>query len=230
MRANSLDDLMTRPCPLCQTPQPKLFFHSPQRDYLRCQRCGSIFVPKDDLLPPEAEKARYDLHENDPANKGYRKFLQQLTRPLIAHIDPPPQHGLDFGSGPGPVLAQMLETQGYTLSLYDPFYAPDPKVLNRTYDFVTCTEVVEHFYHPAREWEQLIHCLKPGGWLEIMTKLIDDLSSFPNLHCITDRTHVSFFSRQTLEFLTKRDGLDIKLFGDNTILIHKPMSHQGVRG
>ena len=207
-------------------PHPKFFYQGPQRDYLRCQHCGLIFVPEDELLSPKAEKARYDLHENDAANRGYRKFLQQLTQPLIAHMGPPPQHGLDFGSGPGPVLAQMLKTRGYTLSLYDPFYAPDQKVLDRTYDFVTCTEVMEHFYQPAKEWEWLLNCLKPGGWLGIMTKLIDDLSIFPDMHYITDDTHVSFFSRQTFKFLTKRDGLDIKFFGDNTILIHKPLPHR----
>ena len=125
---------MYRPCPLCKTLDPKIFYHGPQRDYLRCQKCGLIFVPKDELLSPEDEKARYDLHENDPSNSGYRRFLKQLTQPLIEHIGPPPQHGLDFGSGPGPALAQMLESQGYEMSLYDPFYEPQTEALNERYD------------------------------------------------------------------------------------------------
>jgi len=151
---------MYRACPLCQTPKPRDFYHGPQRDYLLCRRCSLIYVPKDKLLPPKAEKARYDLHENDPANKGYRRFLQQLTRPLIAHIGPPPQHGLDFGSGPGPVLVQMLEKKGYPMAHFDPYYDPDPEVLDQTYDFVTCTEVLEHFYQPAREWRLLLGLLQ----------------------------------------------------------------------
>lgn len=213
---------MNRPCPLCQTPHPKLFFEGPQRDYLRCRYCGLIFVTKDALLPPKAEKARYDLHENDPTNKGYRQFLKKLTHPLIRHIGPPPQQGIDFGSGPGPVLAQMLKSRGYQIARYDPYYQPDPGVLNQTYDFVTCTEVMEHFYQPAREWNVLLEILKPESWLGIMTKLIDDLTAFPEMHYITDDTHVSFFSRRTFRFLAKRDSLIVKFFGDNTILIQKP--------
>ncbi len=213
---------MYRPCPLCQTPKPKSFYHGPQRDYLRCQRCGLIYVPKDELLPPKQEKARYDLHENDPTNRGYRRFLKQLTLPLIAQIGPPPQHGLDFGSGPGPVLARMLEDKGYQIERFDPYYAPKSEVLERTYDFVTCTEVMEHFYQPAREWRLLLGLLQAGSWLGIMTKLVDDPAAFPEMHYITDDTHVSFFSRRTFKFLARRDGVKVKFFGDNTILIQKP--------
>ena len=212
---------MYHSCPLCQTPHPKFFYQGPQRDYLRCQQCGLIFVPEDELLPSKTEKARYDLHENNPANKGYRQFLQQLTHPLLKQIGPPPQQGLDFGCGPGPALAQMLESQGYTIARYDPYYEPDPAVLKRTYDFLTCTEVMEHLYKPAREWELLLKLLQSGGWLGIMTKLVDDLAAFPEMHYITDDTHVSFFSRRTFTFLAKRDGLNAKFFGDNTILIQK---------
>ena len=223
MRADTQDDPMYRPCPLCETPHSKFFFEGPQRDYLRCHRCGLIFVPKDELLPPKAEKARYDLHENNPANEGYRHFLQKLTRPLMRHIGPPPQHGLDFGSGPGPVLVKMLKSRGYKMTRYDPYYQPDPGVLNQMYDFVTCTEVMEHFYHPATEWDLLLDLLKPASWLGIMTKLIDDPSTFAEMHYITDDTHVSFFCRRTFKYLAKRDNLTIKFFGDNTILIQKPI-------
>jgi len=213
---------MYRACPLCHTPDPHFFYHGPQRDYLQCQRCGLIYVPKEELLPPKAEKARYDLHENDPTDQGYRHFLSQLCRPLIDTIGPPPQHGLDFGCGPGPVLALMLKNRGYTISCYDPYYEPNPEALEQTYDFVTCTEVMEHLYTPAREWKLLLKLLKPGGWLGLMTQLNNDPEKFPDLHYIKDATHVSFFSRRTFNFLARRDNLQVKFFGSNTLLIKKP--------
>jgi SAM-dependent methyltransferase len=212
---------MVRPCPLCKKPQPNLFYPGPQRNYLRCQRCSLIFVPMDELLPPKAEKARYDLHENDPANKGYRRFLQQLIQPLIAHVGPPPQHGLDFGCGPGPVLALMLKNRGYTISCYDPYYEPNPQALEQTYDFVTCTEVMEHFYTPAQEWQLLLKLLKPGGWFGLMTQLMDNPEKFPDSDYIKDATHVSLFSRQTFKYLARQDKLEVKFFGDNVILMKK---------
>mgnify|MGYP001069282221 CR=1 FL=1 len=213
---------MYRPCPLCQKTKPGFFFNGPHRDYLRCQRCGLIYVPKDELLPPKAEKSRYDLHENDPTHKGYRRFLQQHIQRLIAQIGPPPQYGLDFGSGPGPVLAQMIEKQGYPMARFDPYYDADSEVLNQTYNFITCTEVFEHFYQPAREWRLLLELLQAGGWLGVMTKLVDQPADFPEMHYISDDTHVSFYSRRTFRFLTRRDSLKAKFFGDNIILIQKP--------
>lgn len=214
---------MCGPCPLCKTPKPSFFYHGPQRDYLRCRKCGLIFVPREELPLPAAEKARYDLHENDPTDQGYRRFLNQVIKPLLAHIGPPPQHGLDFGSGPGPVLAQMLTAQGYRMACFDPFYRPHPKALGQSYDFITCTEAMEHFHQPAKEWQILRRLLRPGGWLGIMTKLVDDLSQFSKMHYLSDLTHVSFYSRQTFNYLARQDGLRVKFYSDNVILIQKPI-------
>jgi 2-polyprenyl-3-methyl-5-hydroxy-6-metoxy-1,4-benzoquinol methylase len=200
-----------------------MMYRGAHREYLRCQHCGLIFVPKKALLPPEEEKARYDLHNNHINDPGYQNFLQQLCQPLIEHIGPPPQRGLDFGCGPGPALAHMLASQGYKMDLYDPNYEPHPEVLKKNYDFVTCTEVMEHLYQPAREWKILLGLVKSGGWLGIMTKLIEDPAAFPKMHYIQDATHVSFYSRATFKFLAKRSALDVKFVGDNVILLHKPL-------
>ncbi len=217
---------MYRDCPLCKTKQPEFFYQGPDRVYLQCWHCGLIFVHKDALLSPDEEKARYDLHENDIHDPGYQNFLKQLSQPLIEHIGPPPQRGLDFGCGPGPALAHMLESYGYDMTLYDPYYEPRPEALSDIYDFVTCTEVMEHLYQPAREWKVLLSLVKPGGWLGFMTKLVDDPAAFPDMHYISDQTHVCFFSRQTFKFLAKHSALDVKFFGDNVILLHKPEESQ----
>ena len=156
---------MTETCPLCKNIQTSFLYRDQYRTYPRCPNCALIFVSRKDLLQPHQEKERYDLHQNDPQDEGYRQFLNQLAQPLIKRIGPPPLEGLDFGSGPGPVLTMILEEQGYRMSLYDPYYAPDKSPLQRSYDFVTCTETIEHFYAPDKEWRLLISLLKPGaGW------------------------------------------------------------------
>lgn len=219
---------MPETCPLCQYPHTNAFHRDEYRDYLRCPNCALIFVSRAALLPPGEEKARYDLHENDPADPGYRRFLRQLITPLTQNLKKPPLNGLDFGSGPRPALAMMLEEQGYKINLFDPYYAPQPENLRRTYDFVTCTEAIEHFYNPGEEWELLLSLVKPGGWLGIMTKLIDNREDLKASHYIKDETHVSFFSRQTFRYLAKRDGLKAECIGDNVILLQKRNLEEGV--
>jgi len=163
---------MTQPCPLCLHPETNAFYRDADRDYHRCTQCALIFVSRADLLSAQEEKERYDLHENNPDDPGYRHFLSQLINPLLSKIGPPPLLGLDFGSGPGPTLSVMLEEQGYRIKLYDPFYAPHIETLEQTYDFVTCTETLEHFNDPNKEWDLLIKLVKPGGWLGLMTLMV----------------------------------------------------------
>ena len=67
----------------------------------------------------------------------------------------------------------MLEEQGYRMSLYDPFFAPSPDALERRYDFITCTETVEHFYQPGKEFRRLDRLLRSGGWLGVMTEMLE---------------------------------------------------------
>ena len=88
-------------------------------------------------LSPEQEREIYQLHDNDPSHPGYRTFLSKLTEPLLERL-PSGASGLDFGCGPGPALAQMLEAEGMAVSLYDPYFYPSAVALDQTYDFITC--------------------------------------------------------------------------------------------
>ena len=63
----------------------------------------------------------------------------------------------------------MLIQEGFKVSLYDPFFYPSKDVLTNQYDFITCTETVEHFHDPYKEFNILDDLLKPGGWLGVMT-------------------------------------------------------------
>ena len=195
-----------------------MFHQDKTRTYHRCPECFLIFVDRDDLLTPGEEKVRYDLHQNDPKDPRYRKHLNQLAQPLLARLGPTSQNGLDFGSGPGPTLSLVLDEAGHHMTLYDPFYAPDDESLQKRYDFVTCTETMEHFHHPGEEWLLLTSLIKPGGWLGIMTSLINGPDSFPNWYYKDDDTHVCFYSEATFQFLATRDHLSVEIINDNVIL------------
>lgn len=207
-------------CPLCCKQHHMLYAQDKRRDYWQCKQCALVFVPPHQHLSSEQEKAEYDLHENRFENDGYRQFLMRTAEPLLAKLKTPSM-GLDFGCGPGPVLAQILESYGHAVNLYDVFYYPDTSVLDKQYDFITATETIEHFHTPAKEWAVWMECLKPGGWLAIMTKRVIDADHFKHWHYKNDRTHVSFFSEATFHFLAKRDGLKIQFPSKDVVLMQK---------
>ncbi|CAH0527319.1 class I SAM-dependent methyltransferase [Vibrio hippocampi] len=207
-------------CPLCSALSIQHYHSDKKRDYLQCQECQLVFVPRQQRLNADAEKEIYDLHLNDPNDSGYRRFLSRIVSPLAQRISPQSK-GLDFGCGPGPTLSLMFEEQGHLMSLYDLYYYPELSVLNYQYDFITATEVIEHLYEPNTVWQQWLSLLKPSGWLGLMTKLVIDVEAFANWHYKNDQTHVVFFSRATFIYLAQRDNLEIEFIGNDVILLRK---------
>ncbi|ABM03878.1 Methyltransferase type 11 [Psychromonas ingrahamii 37] len=208
-------------CPLCSSNQTQFYFEDKNRCYFQCSRCELVFVPEEQRLNAVSEKAHYDQHENDPDDQGYRHFLSRLSLPLLERIDSDTA-GLDFGCGPGPALAHMLREAGHNIALYDIYYQPDTDVLEKTYDFVTATEVIEHLYDPKNIWSQWLNLVKPGGWIGIMTKQVIDLEAFSRWHYKNDPTHVCFFSRATFRYLAERDKLKLEFIGNDVVLLRKP--------
>ncbi|MGR8932544.1 MAG: class I SAM-dependent methyltransferase [Gammaproteobacteria bacterium] len=210
-------------CPLCLYNDISLFHRDKKRDYFRCRRCLLVFVPPRQHLDTKAEKAVYDLHENQLDDPGYRRFLSRLAIPLIKRL-PAGASGLDYGCGPGPLLARMLQTQGHRIELYDPFYANDVERLQRRYDFIACTEAAEHFRQPFQEFQRLFCMLKPGGLLGIMTKLVIDAEAFSRWHYKNDMTHISFYSRPTLLWLGDRYRCEVEIIGKDVIIFQNRFS------
>ncbi len=209
------------PCPLCGAIEAAHFHRDARRDYYRCGVCALVYVPTAYRLPPEAERAVYDQHENSPEDPGYRRFLGRLFTPLKARLAPGAE-GLDFGAGPGPTLSVMFEEAGHPMAIYDPFFAPHPEVLERHYDFITATEVVEHLYAPGEELARLAGRLRPGGWLGLMTKRVTSPEAFVGWHYILDPTHVCFFSEATFRWLAEHLGLEVAFPAADVVLLQKP--------
>jgi SAM-dependent methyltransferase len=187
---------------------------------LRCEQCKLVFVPSQYWLDPEEEKARYDLHENDPNDEGYRRFLGHLFEPLHARLEPLSQ-GLDFGSGPGPTLSLMLEEVGHLMDLYDPFYADHPEVFEQSYDFITATEVIEHLHDPWTEIQRLWKLLRFGGYLAIMTQLVIDKQAFSTWHYKDDHTHVAFYSEPTFRWIAQQLNAPLTFLPKNVIFLQR---------
>lgn len=207
-------------CPLCSC-SSRFYAEDARRNYFQCPCCDLVFADPASHLDAAAEKAVYDLHRNDPDDSGYRAFLARLLTPFKERLQPG-MEGLDYGCGPGPALARMLNEAGMRIALYDPFYAPDAAVLNRTYDFVACTETVEHFRRPAEDWEQLVALLRPGAWLGVVTQLVISRERFCGWQYKNDPTHVSFYSTTVFQWLACHFRLELQQAGRDVMLLRKP--------
>ena len=111
-------------CSLCASLEISEYFKDQRRSYVQCSRCDLVFVPSQEYVTREAEKAEYDLHRNNIDDAGYRGFLSRLMQPLLERLSPSAS-GLDFGCGPGPALAHMLREAGFEMAVYDSFFACD---------------------------------------------------------------------------------------------------------
>ena len=212
-------DPASLPCPLCGHLGLQSSLQAVGRTFFRCPVCDLLSVAASDRPDASAEKAHYLTHENDPDDSGYRGFLDRLLVPLAARLEPG-SRGLDYGSGPGPTASRMLAGRGFTTACYDPFFAPDTGQLARVYDFVVCTESVEHFHAPGREFERIDRLVRPGGWIGIMTELVDERLS-ESWWYLRDPTHVCFYSMATLTWIAARFAWVVEAPQRNVVLMHK---------
>lgn len=197
-------------CPLCGDSRTRVFLGASEdslegRSYFECALCRLVFLSPDLRLSGEEEKKRYDLHCNSPEDEGYLRFLSRLTEPLT-RILPPGSEGLDYGCGPGPALSVLLSRSGFKTADYDPYYYPDQTLLQKKYDFITCTETAEHFYFPGREFARLAGLLRSGGCLAVMTEFLRADRSFLHWPYRRDPSHVCFYAQDTFHFIARRHG------------------------
>lgn len=206
-------------CPLCKSRKPYPFHESKDRAFLRCRDCDLVFVDSQFHLPKEEEIRRYGLHENDPDDRRYLDHLSRLTSPLLAYLKPG-ACGMDFGCGPGPSISGLLGKIGFSVSNYDPIFANEPRLLDESYDFLTCTETVEHFNLPHESWNLIVSLITNGGILGVMTQFTD-FDNFEKWPYARDATHISFYSPQTFEWIASNWNLKIEHISDPIVIFRK---------
>ncbi|ABV89261.1 class I SAM-dependent methyltransferase [Shewanella pealeana] len=207
-------------CPLCQQPSLQAFYQDKFREYQRCGNCLLVSVPEAFLLNAVEEKAVYDQHQNNPDDLGYRKFLSRALDPVLQRVSQDAE-GLDFGCGPGPTISVMAAEKGIKVDNYDLYYCNDPQKLQKQYDFVTITEVIEHVADAKSLLATLDSLLKPGGLLVIMTKRAGDLEAFSRWHYKGDPTHINFYATETFEWIAKQYNWTLEVLGNDVVLFNK---------
>ncbi|MDC0035598.1 class I SAM-dependent methyltransferase [Chloroflexi bacterium] len=220
MRSQGLENR----CSLCLSYQVKLQFVSTRKNldrrYLTCDFCGLVFVPTCYHLSFNAQRERYLEHNNSPSDPGYREFLSKLKDQITPHLNPGGS-GLDYGSGPGPTLSKLLESEGFEMEVFDPIFDNHPEVLEKSYDFIVTTETVEHFVNPNQDFQTLNDLVRPGGWIGVMTSILYENIEFDDWYYRLDPTHVSFYRPSTMEFIGQKWNLKTSSPSDNIYLFQK---------
>lgn len=182
--------------------------------YHWCQNCGFIHKDPEYHISIEAEEKLYGNHNNSIEDPGYVAYLLDFLKTAVFPFNPG-KNGLDFGSGPSPVLATLLERDyGYKMDIYDIFFAPKKIYRDKTYDLVISTEVVEHLKNPMAYFKLFKELLNPEGILAIKTeyhpmKTKEDLELFRDWYYIRDRSHISLYSEKTMEYIANELNLEL---------------------
>lgn len=211
------------PCPLCGGTDTPLFAEVRGSRYARCGECTLISLDPAQRLPPLAEVMRYTEHRNHDDDEHYAAFLLRLGAPMQRRLAPGAA-GLDFGCGPTPLLARLMTEAGFPAAAYDPVFRADEALLARRYDFVACSEVVEHLHAPGDTFGLLARLLGGGGLLGVMTRFYGVDAPFERWWYRRDPTHVCFYAASTMEWIAERNGWRLEIPRPHVALFHVPVT------
>lgn len=199
---------MSHFCRLCgsRTALP----YGPKDNFFYCPECEYISRNESGELSADDEKKTYDLHNNSVEDPHYVDFFYKFLDDAVFPYAPEGKEGLDFGSGPSPVLAALLERHRYRMDIYDKFYSLEKTYKDKKYDLITTTEVVEHLADPLHYFRLFARLLKRDGILAVMTLFHkNDPAHFNQWHYMRDPTHISFYTPKTLRYIAEAAGLEI---------------------
>lgn len=209
-------------CKLCSEESTEKFLvknKSWEKNYYYCHKCKFIFAESKAVLNDQEQRRRYQMHNNKITDPVYRDYFKNFIDYAFSYIENK-KRVLDFGSGPEPVLADVLKESGFKVEIYDKFFTPDNEVFNKKYEIITSTEVFEHLEYPMEFIEKLLNILEEKGYLLLMTCFyLNDIDSFSKWWYIQDPTHISFFNPKTFEYIAKKHNLEIVDHNNKNIII-----------
>lgn len=222
MKDKKVNQILISNCKICQGNTIKLIDKQLRITYSVCQECGFIHKDEEYHVDKKEELNQYSLHNNSFESVGYVNIFVNLIKDYILPLKIKGK-ALEYGSGPGPVLKELLQREGYAVYDYDPFFNNNKEYLNYKYELITSTEVVEHFFNPLVEFARLSSLLKHAGYLVITTKLRTmEIDSFLDWWYRRDTTHVSFYTMKSLSIIAKLYNLKIVKTNDiDTIVFQK---------
>ena len=207
-------------CTVCKSSNIDFFLKSGKLLYWGCNVCDSKFLDPNNYISNSNEKKHYLKHNNSITDLNYRNFLLKLIEPVKDKISTS-DIGLDYGCGFAPALANIFKSYGFKVELYDPFFFPNKDVLLKKYKFITCSEVVEHFFNPCDEFDKINNLLDDNSWFGVMTTFLPKDELFENWYYRRDPTHVVFYKKKTFQHIGYQRNWQVFFPSENIVLFNK---------
>ena len=214
-------------CKICQGDTEAFFDDYMQCESYHCKSCEFIFKDESAIISREKELKVYEQHNNTEENLGYVAMFQDFMEKTFLPFKDEIHTVLDFGSGPNPVLANLMRRQGFEVDHYDKFFAPQKVYDGKRYDLITSTEVIEHISEVQETMALFSEHLEDGGYLALMTQFHpNDKEAYLKWWYRRDPTHISFFRPKALQTLGRGhrlqyifdDGKKVILFKKRAVL------------
>ena len=201
-------------CKICSSKTVRIENNKNNKVYYNCINCDYIFINGKLINSSDKEKLRYLKHNNSFEDINYVEMLRSFIKEYIKFDQDKINKILDFGCGPIPVLAKLLEDKGFNVDVYDKYFFPHNDYLKKKYDLITLIEVIEHLKNPIKELTQLKKHLNKNGFFIIKTLFHPGNNDiFLKWWYKEDFTHISFFSQKTFKIISEL--LNMKLLTIN---------------
>lgn len=201
-----MDYICSMKCPLCDHAEGQFWQASPDGNrYYHCPRCDLVWLDPEMRLDRDAERAYYSTHHNDTWNPTYLDYLSRLADPTLEGMSSESK-GVDYGCGPTEGMKVLLEPKGFRINSFDPIFFPKYETLRSVYDFLLCSEAVEHFRNPGVEFARWKSLVREGGRIGVSSRLRVDDATFADWYYRKDPTHVVFYSSRTVDWIAARFG------------------------
>jgi len=193
-----------------------------QKLYYHCPACELIWLDKRYFITNEDEKKQYSYHNNSLEDIGYVNMFENFLEFFWLDIEKNTTTALDFGSGPEPVLAELIKRRGLHVEYYDKFYQTDKIYENKKYDLITSTEVFEHLEDPKNTLALLAKHLNDDGTIALMTLFHCNIEKkFLKWWYRRDPTHIIFFTPKSIEVLSEKCGLKVVKHDSRRVIVLK---------
>lgn len=196
-------------CKLCNNPVIKIDDARNSWEFFHCKKCEFIFKNDSDFVNSEDELKQYNNHNNTMDSPGYVEMFERFIADTFEEYKEEIKDVLEFGSGPGPVLSELLKQKGFNVDIYDKYFSPQKVYKGKQYDLITSTEVIEHIEDPIAIFE-FFRASKEWGYLALMTQFhTNDAQDFQKWWYKNDPTHICFFRPKTFEVLAQKNGFKV---------------------
>lgn len=214
---------MNSKCKICGFETKEFYDKQFDIKFYHCLNCEFISKDENSIISEKEEIKIYNYHNNSIEDQNYVDFFKKFLDSSVMKYVNNGRKGLDFGSGPSPVLATILERDyNYSMDIYDLFYSKEKSYIGKKYDLITCTEVVEHLKYPMEYFSLFKQLLVDDGTLGIMTLFhSNNTEEFCDWYYRRDMSHISFFTAKTMTVISKLIKMELVYTDDNRYSVFK---------